>query len=413
MIYEECKMLDVEKIREDFPILSRPVYGRPLVYFDSAATAQKPRRVIDCERRLYEEVNANVHRGVHYLSGQMTELFEEARERVRSFIGAASREEIVFTSGATAAVNAVAYSYGELAFGPGDNIVVSEMEHHSNIVPWQLVCGRRGVEIRVLPFDDTGRLMVERLPELLDGRTKLVAVTQASNVLGTMPQLDEVVSAAHAVGAVVLVDGCQGIVHGGVDVGALGCDFYVFSGHKLYAPTGTGVLYGRRELLERMPPFMGGGDMVRKVRFAGTTFADLPLKFEAGTANFVGAIGLGEAVKFMQRFDPAEIEAHEEALLHRATERLEGIGGLRIYGTAPGKCAILSFNVEGVHPYDMGMILDKLGIAVRTGQHCAEPVMDHYGTTGMCRASFALYNTLAEADALAAGVERAVKMLRN
>lgn len=412
MIYEECKMLDVEKIREDFPILSRPVYGRPLVYLDSAATAQKPRRVIDCERRLYEEVNANVHRGVHYLSGQMTELFEEARERVRSFIGAASREEIVFTSGATAAVNAVAYSYGELAFGPGDNIVVSEMEHHSNIVPWQLVCGRRGVEIRVLPFDDTGRLMVERLPELLDGRTKLVAVTQASNVLGTMLQLDEVVSAAHAVGAVVLVDGCQGIVHGGVDVGALGCDFYVFSGHKLYAPTGTGVLYGRRELLERMPPFMGGGDMVRKVRFAGTTFADLPLKFEAGTANYVGAVCLGEAMEYLREIGMDGIAEYEHRLAEYAADRLSAVEGLRIYGTTPDKCSILSFNAEGVHAYDMGMILDKLGIAVRTGAHCADPVMEHYGVKGMVRASFAFYNTEREADALVAGVERAVRMLR-
>ncbi len=405
-------MLDVEKIRGDFPILSRTVYGKPLVYLDSAATSQKPRRVIDCERRLYEEENANVHRGVHYLSGRMTELFEEARERVRSFIGASSREEIVFTSGATAAVNAVAYSYGELAFGPGDNIVVSEMEHHSNIVPWQLVCGRRGVEIRVLPFDDEGRLMVERLPELLDERTKLVAVTQASNVLGTMPRLQEVVAAAHAAGAVVLVDGCQGVVHGGVDVEALGCDFYVFSGHKLYAPNGIGVLYGRRELLERMPPFLGGGDMVKRVRFSGTTFADVPLKFEAGTANYIGAVCLGEAIEYIRSIGIPEMTAHERLLAEYAAGALSAVEGVRIYGTASDKCSILSFNAEGVHAYDMGMILDKLGIAVRTGAHCADPVMQHYGVKGMVRASFAFYNTMQEADAFVAGVQRAVRMLR-
>ena len=303
-------MFDVEKIREEFPILHREVYGKPLVYLDSGATAQKPRTVIETVDRLHRELNANIHRGVHFLSEEATVLYEAARERIASFVGAAAKEEIVFTAGATASLNTVAYAWGDAFVGAGDNILVSEMEHHSNIVPWQMLAERKGAEIRVLPFDEAGALRTDLLPSLVDERTRVVAVTQASNTLGTRP-------------------------------------------------------------------------------------------------------GLGEAVKFMQRFDPAEIEAHEEALLRRATERLEGIGGLRIYGTAPGKCAILSFNVEGVHPYDMGMILDKLGIAVRTGQHCAEPVMDHYGTTGMCRASFALYNTLAEADALAAGVERAVKMLRN
>ncbi len=309
-------------------------------------------------------------------------------------------------------MNAVAYSYGELAFGPGDNIVVSEMEHHSNIVPWQLVCGRRGVEIRVLPFDDEGRLMVERLPELLDERTKLVAVTQASNVLGTMPRLQEVVAAAHAAGAVVLVDGCQGVVHGGVDVEALGCDFYVFSGHKLYAPNGIGVLYGRRELLERMPPFLGGGDMVKRVRFSGTTFADVPLKFEAGTANYIGAVCLGEAIEYIRSIGIPEMTAHERLLAEYAAGALSAVEGVRIYGTASDKCSILSFNAEGVHAYDMGMILDKLGIAVRTGAHCADPVMQHYGVKGMVRASFAFYNTMPEADAFVAGVQRAVRMLR-
>ena len=405
-------MFDVEKIRGEFPILSRRVYGKPLVYLDSGATAQKPRCVIEQVDALYRGMNANIHRGVHLLSEEATERYEAARSRIAAFIGAAEREEVVFTAGATASLNTVAYAWGERFVQAGDNIVVSEMEHHSNIVPWQLLAQRKGAEIRMLPFDDDGRLRPECLPSLVDARTRAVAVTQASNTLGTRPDLRPVVEAAHAVGAVVAVDGCQGIVHGGANVREMGCDFYAFSGHKLYGPTGIGVLYGRRELLEAMPPFLGGGDMVDRVTFAGTTFAPVPLKFEAGTANFVGAIALGRAVEFLQEFDPAEIEAHETALLRRATERLSAIDGLRIYGTTEDKCAIVSFNVEGVHPYDMGMILDKLGIAVRTGQHCAEPVMDHYATTGMCRASFALYNTLGEADALADGVARAVRMLR-
>lgn len=405
-------MFDVDQIRREFPVLGREVYGKPLVYLDSGATAQKPLQVIETLDRLHREQNANIHRGVHFLSEEMTELYEEARARIAGWIGAAEKEEIIFTSGATASLNAVAYAWGGKFVGPGDNIVVSELEHHSNIVPWQLLAERTGAEIRVLPFDDCGALRAESLGELLDGRTRVVAVTQASNTLGTRPDLRPIVDAAHAVGAVVVVDGCQGAVHGGVDVQALDCDFYAFSGHKLYGPTGIGVLYGKRALLDAMPPFMGGGDMVDRVTFARTTFAPVPLKFEAGTANFIGAIGLGEAVRFMQRFDPADIEAHETALLRHAEERLRKIDGLRIYGCTPGKCAIVSFNVEGVHPYDIGMILDKLGIAVRTGQHCAEPIMDHFGVTGMCRASLALYNTLSEVDALADGVQRAVRMLR-
>lgn len=405
-------MLDSEKIREEFPILSREIYGKPLVYLDSGATAQKPVAVIDAVNRMHCELNANIHRGVHYLSEEATALYEEARERIRSFIGAAEKEEVVFTSGATASLNTVAYAWGAAGVRAGDNILVSELEHHSNIVPWQMLAQRTGAEIRVLPFDESGALRMELLPSLLDARTKVVAVTQASNTLGTRPELRTLIDAAHAVGVVVVVDGCQGAVHGGVDVRAMDCDFYAFSGHKLYGPTGIGVLYGKRALLEAMPPFLGGGDMVDRVSFQKTTYAPVPLKFEAGTANFVGAIGLAEAVRFMQRFDPADVEAHEKALLHRATERLMQIDGVKIYGTTPDKCAIVSFNVEGVHPYDLGMILDKMGIAIRTGQHCAEPVMAHYGVTGMCRASFALYNTLAEADALADGVARAVKMLR-
>lgn len=405
-------MFDIEKIRAEFPILARRVYDRPLVYLDSGATAQKPSAVIETVDRLHRELNGNIHRGVHFLSEEATAAYEAARAEIARFIGAAEKEEIVFTAGATASLNAVAYAWGGRYVHAGDNIVVSEMEHHSNLVPWQMLAERQGAELRMLPFDDSGALRTDLLPSLLDEHTRIVAVTQASNTLGTRPDLQPIIEAAHAAGAVVVVDGCQGVVHGGADVRALDCDFYAFSGHKLYGPTGIGVLYGKRALLEAMPPFFGGGDMVDRVSFARTTYAPVPLKFEAGTANFIGAIALGEAVRFVRRFDPAEVEAHERTLLRHATERLSAIDGLRIYGTTADKCAIVSFNVEGVHAYDMGMILDKLGIAVRTGQHCAEPVMTHYGVTGMCRASFALYNTLAEADALADGVARAVRMLK-
>ena len=404
--------MDILSIRNDFPILSREVNGRPLIYLDSGATAQKPRCVIAAIDNMHRHLNANIHRGVHYLSEQATELYEQARERVRVFVGAASREQIIFTAGATASINTVAYAWGERFLSKGDNIVISEMEHHSNIVPWQLIAERKGAQIRVLPFDDEGRLRVELLDELLDEHTRMVAVTQASNTLGTRPDLKYIIEKAHSAGAHVLVDGCQGVVHGGVDVKALGCDFYAFSGHKLYGPTGIGVLYGREELLDAMPPFMCGGDMVDRVSFEKTTYAPLPLKFEAGTANYVGAIGLGEAINYLSGLDLAAIEQYEQELTRYAEELLKGVDGLRIYGNTPDKCSIISFNVEGVHHYDMGMILDKLGIAVRTGQHCAEPVMKHYGVTGMCRASIAMYNTREEMEALCKGVERAVRMLR-
>ena len=410
---ETKERFDVEKIRGEFPILGEKVYGKPLIYLDSGATAQKPQQVLERIDWLNRHLNANIHRGVHLLSEQATELYEEARQRIADFIGAAEKEEVVFTAGATASLYTVAYAWGDTFVGAGDNIVVSEMEHHSNLVPWQLVAQRRGAELRMLPIDDRGALRTDLLPTLIDERTRVVAVTQASNTLGTRPDLRPVIEAAHAVGAVAVVDGCQGVVHGGVDVRALDCDFYAFSGHKLYGPTGIGVLYGKRELLERMPPFFGGGDMVDRVTFARTTYAPVPLKFEAGTANFIGAIGLGEAIRFLSRFNAAEIEAHETMLRQRAEERLSAIPGLHIYGRTPDKCGIVSFNIEGAHHYDVGMILDKLGIAVRTGHHCAEPVMDHFGITGMCRVSLALYNTASEIDALVAGVERAVRMLRN
>ncbi len=404
--------MNIDSIRNDFPILGRKVNGKPLIYLDSGATAQKPERVIEAVNRLHREQNANIHRGVHRLSEEATELYEQARERVRRFIGAEQREEIIFTAGATASINTVAYAWSERFLHVGDNIIISEMEHHSNIVPWQLMAERKGAEIRVLPFEDSGRLMVETLDSLLDEHTRMVAITQASNTLGTRPDVRSVITKAHAAGAHVLVDGCQGVVHGGVNVAELDCDFYAFSGHKLYGPTGIGVLYGKRELLEQMPPFLCGGDMVDRVSFAKTTYAPLPLKYEAGTANFIGAIGLGEAIEYLNGLDMRAVEEYEHELMRYAEQQLSQIEGLKIYGTTEDKCSIISFNVEGVHHYDLGMILDKLGIAVRTGQHCAEPVMAHYGITGMCRASIAMYNTREEMDALFKGVERAVRMLR-
>lgn len=405
-------VFDVENIRRDFPLLEQRVYNRPLVYLDSGATAQKPLCVIEREAELYKTLNANIHRGVHHLSDRMTALYEQARETVRAFIGATKREEVIFTSGATASINLVAYSFSERFVTNGDNIVVTRIEHHSNIVPWQIVAERKGAELRFIEADDLGELMLENLDQIIDSRTKIVAVTQASNTLGTCPDLKRIIAAAHAVGAAVLVDGCQGVVHGGVDVTELGCDFYAFSGHKLYAPTGIGVLYGRSELLEAMPPFMAGGDMVDKVTFAKTTFAPLPLKFEAGTANFIGAVALAEAIAYLQRLPQAEVAAHEAHLLAYATEKLSAIEGLTIYGTTVNKAPIVSFNVAGCDHYDIGMILDKMGIAIRTGHHCAQPVMERYGVNGMCRASFGLYNNTADIDALVSGVERAVRMLR-
>ena len=403
---------DIELIRGDFPILGERVNNRPLVYFDSGATAQKPLAVINRMDELMRRYNANIHRGVHHLSGVMTDMYEQSRETIRRFIGAEYREEVVFTAGATASINLVAQAWSAKYLREGDNVVVSEMEHHSNIVPWQLACERHGAELRVLPFDERGELRMDMLSELIDERTKLVAVTEASNTIGTMPDLDTIIAAAHAVGAVVMVDGCQGIVHGGGRVAERGYDFYAFSGHKLYGPTGIGVLYGRRELLDSMPPYMGGGDMVDKVTFAKTTYAPLPLKYEAGTSNFIGAVALAEAIGYVESIGVAAIDAHEHEILRAMTARLGAIEGLRIYGEATKKCPIVSFTVEGTHPYDVGMILDKLGVAIRTGHHCAEPVMTHFGVPGMCRASIGMYNTLEEVEVLAQGVERAVRMLR-
>ena len=406
------KTFDVKKIREDFPILKREIYGKPLVYLDNGATAQKPRRVIDKITSLYENLNANVHRGIHFLSEQETEAYEAAREEVRAFLNAASTREVVFTAGATMSINTVAYSFGEKYVRAGDNVIVSEMEHHSNLVPWQLLCERKGANLRMLPFLDEGSLDMDKLPALIDEKTRIVAVTQASNTLGTRPDLPEVIRIAHAAGVPVLVDGCQGIVHGGVDVQALDCDFYAFSGHKLYGPTGIGVLYAKEKWLEAMPPFLSGGDMVGTVTFAKTTWAELPMKFEAGTSNFIDAIGLGEAIRYINSLDINGANTHEDNLLRHATQKFSALDGVRIYGTVPDKCPIVCFTAEGVHPYDLGMMLDKEGIALRTGTHCAEPVMAHYGVTGMARASFAFYNTLEEIDILVDKLTKTLRILR-
>ena len=405
-------MLDVEKIRAEFPILEREVYGKRLTYLDSGATAQKPLCVVEKMSELLLNDNANIHRGVHLLSEEMTVRYEDAREVVRTFIGAEHREEVIFTSGATMSLNLVASSWCEKHLAEGDNIVVSHIEHHSNIVPWQLAAERKGAELRVIPVAEDGSLELDKLDTLVDNRTKVVAVTQASNTLGTKPDLACIIAKAHAVGAVAVVDGCQGVVHGGVDVKALDCDFYAFSGHKLYGPTGIGVLYGKRELLDEMPPYMGGGDMVDKVSFAKTTYAPLPLKFEAGTSNYIGAVGLAEAIKFLTALPKEEVERHEKELLDYATEQLLQIEGLRIYGTTAEKAPIISFNVEGCDHYDIGMILDKMGVAVRTGHHCAEPTMARFGTNGVVRASIALYNNKTDIDNLVAAVKRAVAMLK-
>jgi len=404
-------MKDIRDIRADFPILSRTVYGKPLVYLDNGATTQKPGVVIETLERLYREENSNIHRGVHHLSERMTSLYEETRHKVQHFIGAARPQEIVFTAGTTAAINLVAYSFGERFVGEGDEIIITAMEHHANIVPWQMLCERKGARLRVLPVDGRGELRIELLDTLFSERTRLMAVTQVSNVLGTVNPMREIIAKAHAAGVPVLVDGAQGVQHGVTDVRQLDCDFYVFSGHKIYAPTGIGVLYAKEKWLEAMPPWQGGGDMIRRVTFEKTTYQDPPLKFEAGTMNYAGAIALGAALDYLSSLGMEEIRERENELTQYATRRLEEIPGLRIYGNATEKISVISFLVGEIHPSDMGMILDKLGIAVRTGHHCAEPLIDHYSIPGTVRASMAFYNTQEEIDILVEGVKKAVEML--
>jgi cysteine desulfurase / selenocysteine lyase len=394
---------DVERLRQDFPILRRSVQGRPLVYLDNAATSQKPQAVMDCEAHYYAALNANIHRGVHTLSQEATAAFEAARDKVQRFIHAARREEIVFTRGTTEAINLVAGSYGQ-RLGPGDEILITEMEHHSNIVPWQLLCERSGARLVVAPIDAAGELIVDEFERRLSSRTRLVAVTHLSNALGSIPPIRRIIELAHARGVPVLVDGAQAVPHLGVDVQALDCDFYAFSGHKLYGPTGVGVLYGKAALLDEMPPWQGGGDMIRQVTFAKTTWNDLPYKFEAGTPNIAGVIALGAALDYVSGIGLAAIAAHERELLAYATARARDFPGLRLIGTARDKASILSFVLEDVHPHDVGTILDAEGVAVRTGHHCAMPVMEHFGVPATVRASFALYNTRAEVDALFAAL---------
>jgi cysteine desulfurase/selenocysteine lyase len=394
-------MFDVNKIREDFPILTREVNKRLLAYLDNGATTQKPRAVLDSANQMSTLWNANIHRGVHYLSQQSTDMYEGARETVRSFINAASTREVVFTAGATASINAVAFSFGERYVKEGDEVLITEMEHHANIVPWQLMCQRKGAILKVIPFDDQGVLQIDQLESLITEKTKILCVVQVSNSLGTINPVKDIVARAHKLGVPVLVDGSQAVPHMEVDVQDMDCDFFVFSGHKLYGPTGIGILYGKEKFLEELPPYQGGGDMIGHVKLpTGTTWAELPLKFEAGTTNYIGAVGLGAAIRYIDEIGLKNIQAHEQELLRYATQRLATLGGVTVYGNAPEKAAILSFLIKGIHQLDTGMVLDKLGIAVRTGTHCTEPVMTHFGIEGTVRASFAMYNTKEEVDRL-------------
>lgn len=402
--------MNITKIREDFPILGRTVYGRPLVYLDNAATTQKPRCVVDAITEEYYSVNANVHRGVHFLSQQATELHEAARETVRRFINARSTNEIVFTRGTTESINLLASSFGEACMTEGDEIIVSTMEHHSNIVPWQLLRERRGIVIRVIPMSDDGRLLLDEYERLFNERTRLVCVAHVSNVLGTVNPVRQMIATAHAHGVPVLVDGAQSVPHMAVDVQALDADFYAFSGHKVYGPTGVGVLYGKEKWLDRLPPYQGGGEMIQHVSFERTTFNELPYKFEAGTPDYIGTHALATALDYVSALGMKDIEAYEHELTRYATERLQAIEGMRIFGTTPDKGSVISFLVGDIHHFDLGTLLDRLGIAVRTGHHCAQPLMERLGIEGTVRASFSFYNTREEVDALVAGIERVRKM---
>jgi len=395
---------DVERIRKDFPILSQEVHGRPLVYLDNAATTQKPHAVIEALERYYAADNSNVHRGVHLLSERATQAYEAARSRIRRFLNAAEDREIVFVRGTTEAINLVAQTYGRRMVGPGDEILITAVEHHSNIVPWQMLCEEKGAALRVAPIDDAGEVNFEAYERLLGPRTRLVAIAHVSNALGTVLPIGRMIEAAHCQGVPILIDGAQAVAHMPVDVQALGCDFYAFSGHKVYGPTGIGVLYGKAALLERMPPFQGGGDMIKAVTFEKTVYNDLPYKFEAGTPNIAGAIGLGAALEYLDGLGLDRAAAYEHELLAYGTERLLEIPGVRLIGTAREKASVLSFVVEGAHAHDVGTILDREGIAVRTGHHCAMPVMTRFGLAATARASLALYNTREELDALCAGL---------
>ena len=401
---------DAEKVRADFPVLQQLVNGKPLVYLDNGATSQKPQAVIDELVRYYTTENANVHRGVHTLSQNATEDYENARAKLRGLLNAADDHEIIYTSGTTQSINIVAQSYGRQNIGPGDEIIVSNMEHHSNIVPWQMLCEEKGAVLRVVPIDDTGELLMDEYERMLSPRTKLVSITHVSNALGTILPVEQIIELAHAHGVPVLLDGAQAVPHMAVDVRKLDCDFYVFSGHKLFGPTGTGVLYGKAELLDAMPPVQGGGEMIKSVTFEKTIYNDLPYKFEAGTPNIAGAVGLGAAVDYVQSVGYETFAAHEDELLDYGTKALEQIGGLRIIGTSPRKAGILSFVMENVHPHDIGTILDSEGIAVRTGHHCAQPVMQRFQIPATARASLAMYNTKEDIDALVRAIDRVIEV---
>ncbi len=400
-------VLDLAKIRADFPILDERIHGQRLVYLDNAATSQKPRAVIDAIRHYYEHVNANIHRGVHALSVRATEAHDAARETVRRFLNAADTREIIFVRGATEAINLVAQTFGRVHVGAGDEILITAMEHHSNIVPWQILCAEKGAHLRVAPIDDRGELDLEAFAKLIGARTRLVAVTQVSNALGTVTPLRQMIELAHGRGIPVLVDGAQATPHMAVDVQALDCDFYAFSGHKVYGPTGIGVLYGKQDLLRAMPPYQGGGDMISSVTFEKTTYNDLPYKFEAGTPDICGAIALGAALEYIDRLGMANVAAHEHELLDYATAKVGALPGVQLIGTAPVRAGVLSFVMDSVHPHDLGTILDREGVAIRTGHHCAQPVMDRFKIPATARASFAVYNTREDIDALVDGIRKA------
>ena len=402
---------DVSKVRGDFPILKQQVNGKPLVYLDNAATSQKPQLVIDAMTRFYLEENSNIHRGVHTLSDKATQSYEDARVKIQKSINAAESKEVLFVRSTTEGINLVARSYGAGHLNAGDEVILSAMEHHSNIVPWQMVCGERGARLRVIPMSDSGELDLAEYARLFNGRTRLVSIVHISNALGTVNPVEEMIKTAHSHGVPVLVDGAQAVPHMHVDVRAMDCDFYAFSGHKMFGPTGIGVLYGKKKLLEAMPPYQGGGDMIKSVTFEKTIYNDLPHTFEAGTPNISGGVGLGAAVDYLNDIDFDGAMAHEQALLRYATSALNSIGGLHIVGTAEKKAGVLSFVLDGVHPHDIGTILDDDGIAIRTGHHCAQPVMQRFGIPATARASFAFYNTVEEIDALVRGIHNVMKVL--
>ncbi len=411
MSVKEQKGIDIKVVRQHFPVLSRTVKGKPLVYLDNAATTQKPQEVIDALSAYYSSYNANIHRGIHTLAEEATVAFEATRDSVKKFINAPSREEIIFTRGTTEGINLVAQTWGRQNIKEGDEIIISTMEHHSNIVPWQILCLEKGAVLKVIPINDKGELLMDEYKKLLSNKTKLVSIVHISNALGTINPVKEMISAAHAVGAVVLVDGAQSTVHLDIDVQDMDCDFFAFSAHKLYGPTGMGVLYGKREILEAMPVFLGGGEMIKEVTFEKSTYNDLPYKFEAGTPNIADVIAFKASIEFIEKFGKKTIAEYEHELLKYATTQLEQIPGLHIIGTAKHKASVVSFIIDGVHPQDIGVLLDNQGIAVRTGHHCAQPLMSRFNIPGTIRASFAMYNTFEEIDGLVAGLKKCIKML--